>query len=99
MLWIQIFFEHAVWFGNWCIWRLASHIQFHMHAFSNSVGLLGSSHDTALHLGDEELRYKPSETTVQQNCSNPHKEDKRARLHQQMHFYITFAFVNTIGLI
>ncbi len=68
-----------------------------MHEFSNPVGLLGSSHDTALHLGDEELWYKPCETTVQQNSSNPHKEVKIARLHQQMHFYITFAFVNTIG--
>ncbi len=68
-----------------------------MHEFSNSVGLLSSSRDTALHLGDEELRYESRETTVQQNSPNPHKEVKRARLHQQMHFYITFAFVNTIG--
>ncbi len=68
-----------------------------MHEFSNSVGLLGSSRNTALHLGDEELRYESHETTVQQNSSNPHKVVKRARLHQQMHFYITFAFVNTMG--
>ncbi len=64
---------------------------------SNSVGLLGSSRDTALHLSDEELRYEPRETTVQQNSSNPHEEVKIARLHQQTRFYISFAFVNTIG--
>ncbi len=68
-----------------------------MHEFSNSVGLLGSSRDTVLQLSDEELRYEPRETTVQQNSSNPHKEVKIAWLHHQVHFYITFAFVNTIG--
>ncbi len=31
----------------------------HMHEFSNSVGLLGSSRDPALHLSDEELGYEP----------------------------------------
>ncbi len=67
-----------------------------MHEFSNSVGLLGSSRDTVLHLRDGELRYESRETTVQQNSSNPHKEVKMARLHQQIHFY-TIAFVNTIG--
>ncbi len=35
-----------------------------MYEFTNSVSLLGSSHDTALHLGDEELRYESRETTV-----------------------------------
>ncbi len=64
-----------------------------MHEFSDSVGLL----DMALHVSDEELLYKPCETTVRQNSSNPHKEVKIAQLHQQMRFYITFAFVNTIG--
>ncbi len=68
-----------------------------MHEFSDSVGLLGSSCDMALHLSDEELRYESHEITVQQNSSNPHKEDKIARLHQQMRFYNTFAFINTIG--
>ncbi len=68
-----------------------------MHEFSNSVGLLGCSRDTALHSRDEELRYKLRETTVQQNSSNPHEEVKMAQLHQQKRFYITFAFVNTIG--
>ncbi len=38
-----------------------------MYEFTNSVSLLGSSRDTALHLGDEELRYESRETTVQQN--------------------------------
>ncbi len=66
-----------------------------MHEFSNSVSLLGSSRDTVLHLGDEGLRYEPCETTVQQKSSTPHKEVKITWL-QQMHFYITFAFVNTI---
>ncbi len=66
-----------------------------MHGFSDSVGLLGSSSDTAFHLRDEELRYEPCETTVQQNSSNLHKEVIIAWLHQQMHFYITFAFANT----
>ncbi len=47
-------------------------------------------------LGDEELRYKPCGTTVQQNSSNPHNEVKIARLHQQIHLYITFAFDNTL---
>ncbi len=68
-----------------------------MHEFSNSVGLLGSSPDTVLHLGDEELWYELRETMVQQNNSNLHKDVKIAQLHQQMHFYMTFAFVNTIG--
>ncbi len=49
----------------------------------------------ALHLGDEGLRYEPRETMVQQKSSKPHKEVKISWL-QQMHFYITFAFVNTI---
>ncbi len=66
---------------------MSSHI-----SFSNSVGLLGSSHDTVLHLSDEELRYEPRKTTVQQNSSNPHKEVKIAQLHQQMCFYTTFDF-------
>ncbi len=35
-----------------------------MHEVSNSAGSLGSSRDTALHSGDEELRYKPRETIV-----------------------------------
>ncbi len=68
-----------------------------MYEFTNSVSLLGSSHDTVLHLGDEELRYESCETTVQQNSSNPHKEVKIAWLHSEYVFYITFAFVNTIG--
>ncbi len=68
-----------------------------MHAFSNSVGLLGSSPNSVLHLRDEELWYEPRETMVQQSSSNPHKEVKIVRLHQQMHFSITFAFVNAIG--
>ncbi len=68
-----------------------------MYEFTNSVSLLGSSRDTALHFGDEELRYESRQTTVQQNSSNLHKEVKIARLHQRIRFYITFAFVNTIG--
>ncbi len=84
------------------IWKLillnvSLHIQLHMHEFSDSVGLLGSLRDTALHLSDEELWYEPRETTVQPNSSNPHKEVKMAQLHQQMRFNITFAFVNIIG--
>ncbi len=66
--------------------------QLHMHEFSNSVGLL-----SRLHLSDEELQYEPRETVIQQNSSNPHKEIKIAQLHQQICFYIIFAFVNTIG--
>ncbi len=54
----------------------------------NSVGLLGSSPDTVLHLGDEELRYELRESMVQQNSSNLHKDVKIAQLHQQMHFYM-----------
>ncbi len=45
-----------------------------MYEFTNSVSLPGSSRDTALHLGDEELRYESRQTTVQQNSSNLHKE-------------------------
>ncbi len=41
-----------------------------MYEFTNSVSLLGSSRDTALHLGEEELRYESRQTTVQQNSSN-----------------------------
>ncbi len=68
-----------------------------MYEFTNLVSLLGSSRDTALHSGEEELRYEARETTVQQNSSNLHKEVKIAWLHQRILFYITFAFVNTIG--
>ncbi len=38
-----------------------------MYEVTNSVSLLGSSRDTALHLGEEELRYKSRQTTVQPN--------------------------------
>ncbi len=68
-----------------------------MYEFISSVGLLGSSRDRALHLGDEELRYESRQNTVQLNSSNLHKEVKIAWLHQRIRFYITFAFVNTIG--
>ncbi len=43
-----------------------------MYEFTNSVSFLGSSRDTALHLGDEELQYESRQTTVQQNSSNLH---------------------------
>ncbi len=43
-----------------------------MYEFTNSVSLLCSSRDTALLLGDEELRYESRQTTVQQNSSNLH---------------------------
>ncbi len=62
-----------------------------MYEFTNSVSLLGSSRDTALHLGEEKLRYVSRLTTVQQNSS------KTAWLHQRIRFYITFASVNTFG--
>ncbi len=72
----------------------------HIYSFicmnTNSVSLLGSSRDTALHLGEEKLRYESRQTTVQQNSSNLHKV-KIAWLHQRIRFYITFAFVNTFG--
>ncbi len=61
-----------------------------MYEFSDSVSLLSSSHDTALHLGDEELRYESRETTVQQNSSNPHKEVKIAWLHSEYVFLYYF---------
>ncbi len=60
-----------------------------MDEFSNSIGLLGSSCNTALLLRDEELQYEPCETTAQQNSSNLHEEVRIARLHQQMHLNIT----------
>ncbi len=97
MLWLLNNFKHPARFENWYFWRLSSHIQLHMYEFTNSVSLLGSSSDTALHLGDEELRYESRQTTVQQNSSNLHKDVKIAWLHQQIRFYITFAFVNTFG--
>ncbi len=95
MLWLQNNFNilHDLWY----FLTLSSHIQLHMHEFSNSVGLLGSSPDTTLHLSDEELRYEPRETTDRQNSSNPRKEVKIAGLNQQIRFYISFAFVNIIG--
>ncbi len=64
--------------------------------FLYSVGLLGSSHIMELDLRGEVLRNESSETTVPQNSSNLHKEVKMARLHQQIHFYTSFAIVNTI---
>ncbi len=45
-----------------------------MYEFTNSVSLLGSSRDTALHWGEEKLWYESRQTTVQQNSSNLHKE-------------------------
>ncbi len=45
-------------------WTLSSHIQLHMYEFTNSVSLLGSSRDTALHLGEEKLQYESRETTL-----------------------------------
>ncbi len=53
-----------------------------MYEFTNSVSLLGSSRNTALHLGEEKLRYESRE--VQQNSSNLHKEVKIAWLHQRL---------------
>ncbi len=70
----------------------------HMHEFSNSVGLLSSLRDAVMHLRDEELWYEPRETTVRQNSSNPHEGVKIAWLHEQMSFYISFAFALLIGL-
>ncbi len=72
MLWLQNNFNilHDLWY----FLTLSSHIQLHMHEFSNSVGLLRSSPDTALHLSDEELRYESRKTTVSQNRSKPRKE-------------------------
>ncbi len=44
-------------FENWYFWMLASRIQLHMWGFSNA-GLFSSSHDTALHLCGDVLRYE-----------------------------------------
>ncbi len=45
--------------------------------------------------GGEELRFKSCVITVQQSGSNLHyKEVEITRLHQQIRFYISFAFVN-----
>ncbi len=68
-----------------------------MYEFTSSVGLLGSSRDRALHLGEEELWYESRQTTVQLNSSNLHKEVKIAWLHQRIRFYITFALLTLSG--
>ncbi len=57
-----------------------------MHECSNSVGLLGSLHNTVLHLRDVELWYKPRETMVQQNSSNLHL--KQRKTNTAIHVYI-----------
>ncbi len=36
-----------------------------MYEFTNSVSLLGSSRDTALHFGEEKLRYESWSSTKQ----------------------------------
>ncbi len=68
-----------------------------MHEFPNSVGLLGSSCNMALHLGDEELRYEPRETTVRHNSSNLHKDVKIAWLHQQNIFILLLHLLTLSG--
>ncbi len=50
MLWLQNNFNIPARFKNWYFWTLLAHIQLHMYEF-NSVSLLGSSRDTALHFG------------------------------------------------
>ncbi len=68
-----------------------------MYEFTNSVSLLGSSRDTALHLGEEELRYESRQTTVQQNGSNLHKEVKIAWLHQRIRFILLLHLLTLSG--
>ncbi len=41
------------------ILNIVSHIQLHMYEFTNSVSLLGSSRDTALHIGEKSSGTNP----------------------------------------
>ncbi len=68
-----------------------------MYECTNSVSLLGSSRDTALHFGDEELRYESRQATVQQDSSNLHKEVKIAWLHQQILFILLLHLLTLSG--
>ncbi len=63
-----------------------------MNEFYNSLGLLISSRDTALHLSDENecSGMNPMEQGFEKNSWSLHKEVKIARLHQQIRFYITY---------
>ncbi len=87
----------------WEIWKpmllnvSITHIQVHIDGFLLMVNLFCSSRSTQTYLRSEELRLESHVTTVQQNSSNLHKEVQIAWLHQQVQFYISFAFVNTIG--
>ncbi len=47
-----------------------------------------------MYLRSEDLRVESRGT---KKFKSAYKEVKKAWLHQQMHFYISFAFVNTIG--
>ncbi len=74
-----------------------THIQLRIYGFSLIVSLFGSSRSTETYLGGEELQFESCVITVRQSSSNLHKEVEMARLHQQIRFYISFSFVNTIG--
>ncbi len=51
-----------------------------------------------MYLRGEELRFESRVITVwQKQFKSAYKEVEMARLHQQMYFYISYAFVNTTG--
>ncbi len=74
------------------------HIQLHIYGFSWTVSLFGSSRSTETYLGGKELRFEFREITVRQSSSNLHI--RMLKWHGCINkyvFYISFAFVNTIG--
>ncbi len=74
-----------------------THIQLLIYGFSQTVSLFGSSLSMETYLGGQDLWFESHVITVWQSSSNLHYEVEMARLHQQIHFYISFAFVNSIG--
>ncbi len=63
------------------------------------VSLFGSSQSKETYLVGEELWFESRVITVQglKQFKSAYKEVEMTQLHQQVPFYIGFAFVNTIG--
>ncbi len=88
----------------WEIWKRIifnfsiAHIKPRIYGFSWTISLFSSSRST-------ETRRRGAPVQIQCNINHgstkqfksAYKEVEMARLHQQIRFYISFAFVNTIG--
>ncbi len=74
-----------------------THIQLHIYGFSYMVGMFSSSeYGDVLEKRGAPVRI-PCNYDSTELFKSAYKVVQTARLHQRMHFYISFAFVNTIG--